>query len=329
MIARPSLVSDTVLLAGKLPLLLRGPCSLLNMAVHDSGFSETSTLRTVVAACELAGLDSDGAVLVRLGEHAVYRLHGGVVVRVARTAAYLRDAQKEIAVARWLEAVGVPAVRVVDLDQPVVVDGRVVAFWGAVADGDEYGTPVEVAELLRQLHGLEAPSGLELPELRPFARAERRIEAAPGLAAGDRMFLRDRLAELRERYAGLDFALPGGVIHGDASVGNVLRDRTGRPVLIDLDGIAIGPREWDLTLTATYYDSFGWHTREEYAQFVEVYGFDVMAWSGYPVLRDIREFIMVTWLGQKTGDGGKVDAEVAKRIAALRDGGSRRDWQPH
>lgn len=26
---------------------------------------------------------------------------------------------------------------------------------------------------------------------------------------------------------------------------------------IDLDGFAIGPREWDLALTAIYYDSFG------------------------------------------------------------------------
>ncbi len=54
------------------------------------------------------------------------------------------------------------------------------------------------------------------------------------------------------------------MIHGDASVGNVLRDRQGAPVLIDLEGFAIGPREWDLGLTAMYYDSFGWHTRQEY-----------------------------------------------------------------
>jgi hypothetical protein len=42
--------------------------------------------------------------------------------------------------------------------------------------------------------------------------------------------------------------------------------------VIDLDGFAVGPREWDLALTAIYYDSFGWHTREEYEDFVRVYG---------------------------------------------------------
>ena len=45
------------------------------------------------------------------------------------------------------------------------------------------------------------------------------------------------------------------MIHGDASIGNVLRDRQGNPVVIDLDGFAIGPREWDVVLTAIYYGS--------------------------------------------------------------------------
>jgi aminoglycoside phosphotransferase (APT) family kinase protein len=119
------------------------------------------------------------------------------------------------------------------------------------------------------------------------------------------------------------------VIHGDASVGNVLHDGEGQPVVIDLDGFAIGPREWDLVLTAMYYDSFGWHTHEEYEAFVHVYGFDVMAWPGYPVLRDVREFLMVTWLGQKAPGDERVAAEVRKRITALRTGGAKKDWQPY
>ena len=66
----------------------------------------------------------------------------------------------------------------------------------------------------------------------------------------------DRVAG--KRLCGLEFILPQGVINGDASIGNVLRDRQGNPVVIDLDGFAIGPREWDVVLTAIYYDSFGW-----------------------------------------------------------------------
>jgi aminoglycoside phosphotransferase (APT) family kinase protein len=123
--------------------------------------------------------------------------------------------------------------------------------------------------------------------------------------------------------------LPHGVIHGDAGIGNVLRDDQGNPVVIDLDGFAIGPREWDLALTAIYYDSFGWHTREEYETFVRVYGFDITQWPGYPVMRAVREFLMVTWVIQKAAESQQTAAEASKRIKALRTGASRRDWEPY
>lgn len=97
----------------------------------------------------------------------------------------------------------------------------------------------------------------------------------------------------------LTFALRSGPVHGDANIGNILRRQSdGIAVLTDLDGFAFGPREWDLVLTAMYYERFGWHTEREYQEFVAVYEFDVMSWRGYPVLRDIRELLMVAWLAQ-------------------------------
>jgi aminoglycoside phosphotransferase (APT) family kinase protein len=295
----------------------------------DGAFTVMTTRATLERACKIAGFDQRGARLLRLGENAMFRLAEPIVVRIARTAAYEPDARKEVAVARWLEAENYPAVRALPIDQPLVIDGYVVTFWEAVSDEEVYGTPAEVAALLVRLHALTPPAGLDLQPLRPFARAERRIEQNGWLSPGDRSFLRTRLEELRARYAQLQFTLPPGVIHGDASVGNVIHDGDGRPVLIDLDGFAIGPREWDLVLTAIYYDSFGWHTAAEYAAFAEVYGFDVMRWPGYAVLRDVREFLMVTWLSQKAGHDEQVAAEVRKRIASLRTGSSKRDWQPY
>jgi hypothetical protein len=76
-----------------------------------------------------------------------------------------------------------------------------------------------------------------------------------------------------------------------------------------------------------YYDSFGWHTRQEYEDFAAVYGYDVRAWPGYPVLREVRVFLMVTWLVQKAAEDAGAAAEAAKRITALRTGASRRDWR--
>jgi Ser/Thr protein kinase RdoA (MazF antagonist) len=267
---------------------------------------------------------------MRLGEHAMFRLRPPVVVRIARTAAYEADARKEVAVARWLESLGFPAVRALDISQPLVIDGRVVTFWAAVTDDENaYGNTAELAALLARLHSLTPPPDLGLTALRPFSRSGRRIATADWLSPAERAFLKAMEDELTARFNKLTFALPPGVIHGDASVGNVIRDYAGSPVLIDLDGFCTGPREWDLVQTAMYYEQFGWHTEAEYADFTRVYGFDVMSWPGYPALRDLREFLMVTWLSQKGPDDERATREVRKRISSLQSGGSRRDWVPY
>ena len=281
-------------------------------------------------ACAATGLDPDGARLLRIGSNAVYRLTAPVVARVSRYGASVDQAKRSVAVARWLASVDYPAVRTADVDQPVIVDGHVVTFWNAISDdGDQYASVREVAEVFAKLHALTAPDSLHLPSLAPFENAAHRIEVNDWLSPEDRAFLTHRLAKLQSDYAGLEFTLPQGVIHGDASIGNVLRDRQGNPVVIDLDGFAIGPREWDVVLTAIYYDSFGWHTREEYETFARVYGFDIMTWPGYSVLREVREFLMVTWVIQKASENERTADEARKRIAALRSGASRKDWQPY
>jgi Ser/Thr protein kinase RdoA (MazF antagonist) len=281
-------------------------------------------------ACAAAGIDAEGARLLRVGSNAVYRLKPPVIVRVSRPGTDAGQVRRTVAVARWLESARYPAVRAVDVDQPVAVDGHLVTFWDAVSDdGDQYASTAEVAEVLVRLHALTAPDDLCLPGLAPFANAPQRIQASTWLNPEDRAFLTTMLARMRAEYDRLEFTLPQGVIHGDANVGNVLRDRDGDPVVIDLDGFAAGPREWDLALTAIYYDSFGWHTREEYEDFVRVYGFDIMDWPGYPVMRAVREFLMVTWVIQKAAESAQAAAEAAKRIAALRTSGSRKDWQPY
>lgn len=271
-----------------------------------------------------------GAELLRLGENAIYRLRSvPLVARIARTVDYLPAVEAEVAVTRWLESVGFPAVRLAGpAEQPVIADRRPVTFWELVAESTEYGTVAELGVLLRRLHSLETPPSLVLPELRPFARVDTRIDGAD-LAERDRSFLRDRLAELREAYARLEFALPRGLIHGDANIGNIIRRQAdGATVLIDWDGVSTGPREWDLVLTAMYFDRFGWHSAQEYRDFVAAYGFDVVSWPGYPVLRDIRELIMVAWLAQNSRESAEIAAEVAKRIADLRSGDGPRRWAP-
>lgn len=149
------------------------------------------------SACATVGLDPVGARLLRLGSNAVYRLRAPVVARISRPSADIEHVRRTVAVARWLESVGYPAVRVVDVDQPVDVDGYVVTFWLAISDdGDEYASTPEIAEALRQLHHLTAPEALSIPPLQPFAEAARRVTSSKRLGAGDQSFLASRLAEL-------------------------------------------------------------------------------------------------------------------------------------
>ena len=280
------------------------------------------------AACTQAGLAPEKVEMLRLGDHAVFRIDDGwVVSRVGRHADRLPSVRREVAVAQWLAAEDYPAARLVtEAEQPVVVDGHPVTFWEGLADGEKYASTREMGELLRWLHGLEPPH-FSLPHLRPFDKVEQRLGRAV-IRAEIRTYLAGRAAELAAEYEQLEFFLPSGHLHGDFNVGNVLHDAEGQPKVIDLDGFATGPREWDLTQTAMYYDSFGWHTKAEYADFAEGYGFDVRQWSGYTLLRSVRELLMVTWLAQNAGTNPRAAEEVEKRVETLRSGGSRRDWAP-
>jgi Phosphotransferase enzyme family len=268
------------------------------------------------------GINTARAELVTQGEIAVYDLRGlWLIARIARTTDYLADFTTEVEVARWLESAGFPAARLAGpADQPIVADGRVLTFWAQVAEHGYYGTAAELAALLRRLHALEPPSSLVLPELRPFQGAEDRIGSAE-LPEGDREFLLSRLDGLRDKYGRLDFVLPRGPIHGSASVNSVLPLMwDGSRVLVDLDRFAVGPREWDLVLTAMYFERFGWHSDDEYLEFASGYGFDVMSWPGYAVLRNIRELILLTWLALNPWNLPEIQAEVSGRIADLRGG---------
>lgn len=279
-------------------------------------------------ACVVADLAPDGIEILRLGDHAVFRVDGGrIISRVGRGADRLASVRREVAVARWLSDQRYPAARLVtDAEQPIVIEDHPVTFWEGLADGDTYASTAEMGVLLRRLHDLGSPP-FYLPPLQPFEKVASRLERAV-ISESDRSFLCSMAKDVEAEYESLEFSLPAGHLHGDFNVGNVLRDAAGNPRVIDLDGFATGPREWDLMQTAMYYDTFGWHTKGEYADFVAGYGFDVREWAGYAVLRSVRELLMVTWLSQNSGASPRVADEVEKRVATLRSGGSRRDWAP-
>lgn len=131
----------------------------------------TSARRALVAAASHAGLDATGAELVRVGSNAVFRLRGAPVIgRVAPSEDRLESATQEIGIARWLLAAGVPAVRALEIPQPLISQGRVVTFWESASDVVEYGTTVELGVLLRQLHANPPASAASPRRDRPRVR---------------------------------------------------------------------------------------------------------------------------------------------------------------
>jgi thiamine kinase-like enzyme len=167
-----------------------------------------------------------------------------VIVRIARDPGPLDEARKQVAVARWLEDVRYPATRAIHVEQPIEVEAHAVTAWQSVSEREEYAPIGQVADLIRQLHALTLPASLLLPRFDPFKQLEERLGILAGVDQNDAAFLRARATELAKQYESLSFPLGYGPIHGDANVGNVILSEDGRPVLIDLDSFATGPREW-------------------------------------------------------------------------------------
>lgn len=277
------------------------------------------------SAARLAGLDAAGAEMIRDGSHVMYRLSGGVVARVGRSGS-AATAEREVAVSRWMAAAGLPVTQTVqELPQPVVVAGRPVTWWRSLPD-HRAATPAELGRVLRAVHDLPVPASPRLPVSDPFADLDQRVGHAPGLAADDRIWLDDHLTELRERYSRLSLGPRRHVIHGDAWQGNVAVTASGPPILLDLEHVSIGHRDWDLVQLAVDYTDFARLDEGDYRAFVTAYGgHDVTRTPGFRVLADIRELRWVCFVIGKSAGSAAAAMEARHRVACLR-GDVPRPW---
>lgn len=275
-----------------------------------------------------AGLSGD-AELIALGENAVFAV-GDLVVKVGRDAVRnpeLRSrAEREVAVAQWLAASGIPAVRAAE-SEARLVEGHPVTVWHRLPDAVRPAEPRDLAPLLALVHSLPAPDALALPRRELLGGVERWLRiAGDAIDPADAAYLRERRDGFAAAAAALVPHLPPGPIHGDALPRNVHVGPDG-PVLVDLETFSADLREHDLVVLALSRDRYGL-AAEAYDAFTAAYGWDVREWDGCAVLRGARETASCAWVSQHAPGNPKALAEFRRRVASLRDGDPEVRWYP-
>jgi hypothetical protein len=284
------------------------------------------------AVMRLTGLPVADAELVKFTNNAVVRLpRAGVVLRIAGSEEVRAKVPVVVATARWLEALGLPAVRLLPgVPQPLEAAGHVVTLWRAVELGEVAASAGGLAAVLRWWHAIDVPPPAELPAWNLLAFVRRRIDEAAAIADDDLAFLHEELARVEDLLARLpdvDPLVPPGVIHGDAFLGNVVSSPAG-PVICDFDGVSIGPREWDLAPVAVGALRFD-YTAGLHDSFVRTYGVDVTAWAGFPALRALRELQLVTSVLPTLEANPALRPQWRVRLDSLRRRDDSVRWTPY
>ncbi|WP_049579236.1 phosphotransferase [Streptomyces sp. SBT349] len=259
--------------------------------VHG-GYTLPRALHLLDRVCGAAGLDPRGAILLRGQTNAVFRLAAHpVVVKIARVGTGTEEVRRTVLFVRWLMDRGFPTVPLYRPElQPVLVGGESATLWRYLPQPPQAVPAEALAKPLSTLHSLASPP-VALGPLDVCAAVRSSLNGTAILDDGDLGFLRERADALEGALRGVTYELPEGILQGDPQHGNALHDGDGA-VLCDWDNVCTGQPEWDLATIEVHCRRFGYGA-EHYRRFAETYGWDVTAWSGHPVLRDLRELRMV------------------------------------
>jgi len=286
----------------------------------------TTTLLAVLNdVCLRTGLDPSDAVPLHQHAATLYLFEAEhIVVRLNRDADDRRRARTVVELTRWLTRQDFPSVAPADIEQPLEVHDYTVTLWRYYRQNDRpKPTADHLGTMLRQLHALPTPP-VELSPYQPLKNFGDSVKASTSLPTRERAWLLTRRTKLLSEYKRLDFPLGHGWIHGDAYPGNTLWDGD-RALLGDWDEVGTGPRELDLVNTHQG-ARFG-RAQAERDAFTAAYGYDITSWSGFPVLREMRD---LHTLGSyiRLADAGNEQAatELGFRIDTLKRGDADVRW---
>jgi hypothetical protein len=282
-------------------------------------------LAALVTACAHVGLKAEGARVICARANTVFRLAGDPVVARLRyapaSAEWMARLTASIRITRWLNTRGLPAIRPMDVDQPVAADGYLVTFWDYLPSVAAPPRDVEaVAHLLQRLHQ-QPPPPVELPATNPLGSLRADMDRCPWLTESQRCWLMSRSGELERQYATTNWTLDHGLLHGDAYHGNLIHTPAG-PVLADWDSVSYGPREQDL-VPAKMRTRFG-EPASDWDRFCTAYGLDPNQLRGLPVLLQMRELRALAAYLRSPSPAAQ--AEASRRLSDLMTGTQSRPW---
>ena len=254
---------------------------------------EAAALAAAQAVARARGVACDEAVPIAAGSNVLVHLKPApVVARVMTGTAVLHDdteqwLAREVAVGVFLAERTDLAVAPSDIlpPGPHEQDGLWMTLWKFVPH-DPQAPPPEPGELgrsLRELHAALAdfPGDLApLSEIRDWLeRLLAELRPSSSLTGEDIDWLRFKLDALTP--AVFESSLPAQALHGDASIGNLLRTESGL-VWNDLEDVCAGPVAWDLCgLVASA------RARGHGATFIE----ELLAAYGDPGVEDLETFL--------------------------------------
>ncbi|WP_204946146.1 phosphotransferase enzyme family protein [Micromonospora luteifusca] len=284
----------------------------------------TAALRDIAAVIDVS---PEGAQLLQLTNNAVFALpRPGIVIRIARTHQLLGRVTKVVQLGRWFAEVDAPTIRLApNVEQPVQVRDLAASVWTYVPPHPSAPTVEDLGLVLRDFHDLDMPP-FGLPTWDPIGDARRRLIDADGLDADDRDFLVRWCDRLEPQVIALNQRAQARLVHGDAHVGNLLRDWSGRTVMCDFDAMCVGPWQIDLAAIAVGATRFG--NREAQSAMASAYGYEVTSDPAWPLLRETRELKMIAAAAPFLAASTNAATEFAVRLRSVREYDQAARWSP-
>ena len=273
-----------------------------------------------------AGLTGVRPELISFRQNAIFHLAGhDLSLRVYGPWEDPSRATLMVNCARWLEARNLPAVRLSPsvTAQPFDLLGYQASVWRWIAhDRQDPDAPFRHGRLMRRFHALDAGAAFAVPPFDPLIKIRRRLDR---LSAGNIVppDARAVLEGVYTRAAALEPALHRtklghGLLHGDASPGNVIQSG-GEMIMIDLDSVCFGPREWDLVPTAIISRRFDQDGQARWRAFLDGYGIGETDWPELHAASLIKQLSMTVYLCLSAGQSPGIDAEIGRRLRTWMD----------